>query len=96
MIELIKSQVWELLKNKKVSLAMIFDINGKIAWNIGRKIKGNNIHTGEGFSRSFIKNSIKNLKRNKEYIFLKEPLSFTNNADTPSAEFLNMSSDFSA
>lgn len=58
MIESIKNQLWNLLKEKKVSLVMIYDDRGKILWHRGRKIKGNYIDDGEGFSKTFIKQTI--------------------------------------
>lgn len=51
----IKAQLWELLKKKEVSLVMIFDKEGTILWNKGRKIEGKSIHLGNGFSKSFVK-----------------------------------------
>jgi DNA-binding NtrC family response regulator len=58
MLEIIKSKIWEMLKEKEVSLAMVFDRNGRILWHKGRNIKGNFIHEGEGFSKSYIKNCL--------------------------------------
>jgi DNA-binding NtrC family response regulator len=55
MIEIIKTKIWEMLKGKAVSLAMVFHGNGQILWHKGRNIKGNFIHEGEGFSKSYIK-----------------------------------------
>ena len=53
MFESIKTQLWDLLKQKQVSLVMIFDKNGEILWHKGRKIEGKSIHMGFGFSKSF-------------------------------------------
>lgn len=55
MFEIIKTKIWDILKEKEVSLAMVFDRDGRILWQKGRAIKGNSIHTGEGFSRSYIR-----------------------------------------
>lgn len=57
MIETIKSQLWDLLKKKDVSLVMIYDNEGNILWHKGRRIKGKSIEDGEGFSKSFIKDT---------------------------------------
>jgi hypothetical protein len=43
---------------KDVSLVMIYDKDGKILWHKGRKIKGKSIDSGEGFSKSFIKENV--------------------------------------
>lgn len=53
MFESIKTQLWDLLKQKQVSLVMIFDEKGEILWHKGRKIEGKSIHMGFGFSKSF-------------------------------------------
>lgn len=58
MFESIKTQLWDLLKKKQVSLVMIFDNNGEILWHKGRKIEGKSIHMGAGFSKSFAKKII--------------------------------------
>jgi len=58
MIEGIKALLWNQLKAKKVSLAMIYDKSGSILWYRGRKINGRSIHDGEGFSKSFIRQTL--------------------------------------
>lgn len=60
MIESIKAKLWDLLKEKQVSLAMLYDREGRILWHKGRKIKGKTIHEGEGFSKSCIEKTIQN------------------------------------
>lgn len=50
----IKAKIWELLSGKEVSLALIFNREGKILWSMGRKIAGENVKAGVGFSRTFI------------------------------------------
>jgi len=57
MIETIKLQLWELLKEKNVSLVMIYDREGKILWHKGRTVTGKSIQEGKGFSKSFINDS---------------------------------------
>jgi len=36
MFELIKDKIWDMLKEKEISLAMIYDQQGKILWHNGR------------------------------------------------------------
>lgn len=60
MIESIKTKLWNLLREKEVSLAMLYDKKGRILWHRGRKIKGKMIHSGEGFSKSAIEKTIHN------------------------------------
>ena len=50
MIESIKTKLWELLKEKEVSLAMLYNIKGEILWHKGRRIQGRTIIDGQGFS----------------------------------------------
>jgi transcriptional regulator with PAS, ATPase and Fis domain len=52
MIEYIKTKLWELLRKKEVSLAMIFNRTGDILWHRGRPIVGKTIKEGKGFSKS--------------------------------------------
>jgi transcriptional regulator with PAS, ATPase and Fis domain len=56
----IKTKIWELLREKEVSLAMIFSRDGEILWHRGREIKGKTIHEGKGFSKSCLKQGIEN------------------------------------
>jgi hypothetical protein len=58
----IKTKIWELLRKKEVSMAMIVDREGEILWHRGRDIKGRTIDDGKGFPRSCLKQSIKNGK----------------------------------
>ncbi|UCH92943.1 MAG: sigma-54-dependent Fis family transcriptional regulator [Candidatus Aminicenantes bacterium] len=60
MIEVIKNKIWNLLKEKEISLAMIYDREGKILWHKGRDIYGKDVFTGSGFCRSYIEESLKN------------------------------------
>ena len=60
MFEVIKDKIWNLLKEKEISLAMIYDNDGKILWQRGRKIKGKDVLTGNGFCKSYIKESLEN------------------------------------
>jgi transcriptional regulator with PAS, ATPase and Fis domain len=75
MIELIKTKIWKLLKEKDVSLAMIYDRNGDILWHKGREINGGNIYEGEGFSRSFIHQTLNHTDAfEKEYVVIDSSL----------------------
>lgn len=47
-----------MLKDKEISLAMIFNREGEILWHRGRCIRGKTLNEGEGFSRSLLKQSI--------------------------------------
>ena len=60
MIESIKTKLWDILKEKQISLAMFYDREGHILWHRGRKIKGKTIREGEGFSKSCIENTLQN------------------------------------
>jgi transcriptional regulator with PAS, ATPase and Fis domain len=75
MIELIKTKIWKLLKEKDVSLAMIYDRKGDILWHKGREIKGLNIHHGEGFSKSFIHQTLNHTDTfEKDYVVIDSSL----------------------
>ncbi len=58
MFESIKTKLWELLKGKEVSLALLYNRDGEILWHKGREIIGRTIEEGEGFSKSYIKGTI--------------------------------------
>lgn len=58
MFESVKTQLWDILKKKEVSLVMIFDKSGEILWHKGREIIGRSIHLGAGFSTSYAKKII--------------------------------------
>lgn len=59
MFESIKTKLWGLLKEKEVSLAMLYNRDGQILWHRGREIKGRTIEDGEGFSKSSIKETLR-------------------------------------
>jgi transcriptional regulator with PAS, ATPase and Fis domain len=63
MIEIIKAKIWEILKEKAVSLAMVYDRDGRILWHKGRDISGKTVLEGGGFSKSYIKKSLESGKR---------------------------------
>ncbi|MCP5045626.1 MAG: sigma-54-dependent Fis family transcriptional regulator, partial [bacterium] len=54
MIDSLKTKIWELLKEKDVSLAMLYNREGEILWHRGREIKGKTVAEGEGFSKTFM------------------------------------------
>ncbi|MBI2840856.1 MAG: sigma-54-dependent Fis family transcriptional regulator [Acidobacteria bacterium] len=58
MIESIKARLWDSLKEKEVSLAMIYSCDGRILWHKGRDIAGKTVAAGEGFSKSCIERSL--------------------------------------
>ena len=47
MFEAIKKKLWDLLKEKKVSLAMLYNKDGEIIWHKGREIIGKTIDHGD-------------------------------------------------
>jgi DNA-binding NtrC family response regulator len=59
MFEVIKDKIWNLLKEKEISLAMIYDEKGKILWRRGREIEGKDVYAGRGFCKSYIEESLK-------------------------------------
>jgi transcriptional regulator with AAA-type ATPase domain len=59
MFEIIKEKIWTLLKEKEISLAMIYDEKGKILWHRGREIEGKDVYSGRGFCKSYIQESLK-------------------------------------
>ncbi len=54
MIEALKRHLAELLVRKEVSLALIFDRDGRILWHAGRSITGSDVRAGSGFPHSAI------------------------------------------
>ena len=59
MIESIKNKIWNLLEEKEVSLAMLYNREGEILWHRGRRIRGRTINEGEGFSKSHIHKTLR-------------------------------------
>ena len=58
MIEAIKNKLWSVLRDKEVSLAMVYDRHGRILWHRGRDVVGRNIAAATGFSKSLIRQTI--------------------------------------
>lgn len=54
MFESIKNKLWELLEKKEVSLAILYNREGEILWHKGRPIEGKTVQEGDGFSKSYI------------------------------------------
>lgn len=54
MIETFKSRLWDMLKEKDVSLALLFNHKGEILWSRGRKIMGKDVFQGEGFPKTYV------------------------------------------
>jgi DNA-binding NtrC family response regulator len=52
MIEALKRKLVEVLQHKEVSLALIFDREGRILWHAGRSVRGTSVHDGDGFPRT--------------------------------------------
>jgi transcriptional regulator with GAF, ATPase, and Fis domain len=91
MIESIKTKLWQLLKRKEVSLAMIFNREGEILWHRGRPIIGKTIEEGRGFSKSCLKQCINsyNVLEEKDVVVVSEV-----NGLPESASLLNIKSIF--
>lgn len=58
MIEVVKARLWRLLQEKEVSLAMLFDSDGRILWHRGRSVTGRTLESGEGFPKSALREAI--------------------------------------
>jgi transcriptional regulator with PAS, ATPase and Fis domain len=58
MIEAIKTKLWDLLKEKKISLAMIYNREGEVLWHRGRRISSKKVQEGEEFCKSYILKSM--------------------------------------
>lgn len=89
MFESVKAQLWDILKQKQVSLIMIFDKNGEILWHKGREIEGKSIFLGSGFSKSFARKIIAtgNIVKKKDV-----PIVVFGNQLSESAKDLNVKS----
>lgn len=55
MLELIKNKIWTILRDKDVSLVMIYNRSGEILWHQGRPIQGRTLSEGGGFSSTLIR-----------------------------------------
>lgn len=77
MIEPIKEKLWDLLKEKEVSLAMIYNRKGHILWHKGREIDDKKIEKGDGFCKSVIQKSLnsgKDIFQDDVYLLYDNPL----------------------
>ncbi len=99
MFDSIKTQLWDLLKEKQVSLVMIFDKHGEILWHKGRKIEGKSIYLGLGFSSSLAKKVIEQgdviKKKNVEVVAFGRDISESAiNLDVKSLIIIPIKSDY--
>jgi transcriptional regulator with PAS, ATPase and Fis domain len=63
MISIIKERIWNIIKDKEVSLVMFCDNSGEILWHRGRKIYGSSVISGNGFFRNLILETLKTRKK---------------------------------
>lgn len=91
MIEAIKIKLWDLLKDKSVSLVMIYNKRGEILWHKGRTIIGRNVQEGENFCKSYI---LKSLKIKEEISKKNVGISYLGDGLSESAEQLMIRSVF--
>jgi DNA-binding NtrC family response regulator len=66
MIEKIKEQLWKILSDKKVSLAMIYADDGEILWHMGRDISGKYLEESVGICKATALRAVEKQKRIKE------------------------------
>jgi DNA-binding NtrC family response regulator len=66
MIERIKEQLWKILRDKKISLAMIYTDDGEILWHRGREIKGKYLSECVDICKSTALQSIEKQKKIKK------------------------------
>jgi transcriptional regulator with PAS, ATPase and Fis domain len=61
MLRIMSEKLWSLMKEKDVSLVMIFDDEGKILWSRGREVRGKarDVNASYGFSRTVVKETLK-------------------------------------
>ncbi|MCP4215695.1 MAG: sigma-54-dependent Fis family transcriptional regulator [bacterium] len=89
MIESVKHKLWELLKGKNVSLAMIFNRDGEILWSKGRRIRERFIAEGHEFCKSLI---LKSMQDNNRVEQENVSISFSGDGLSESAERLRIKS----
>ncbi len=73
MLESVKTKLWDMLKEKKISMALIYHRDGEILWHKGRRIRGRSVRDGEEFCKSLILQSIENrqsIERDNVFISL--------------------------
>jgi transcriptional regulator with PAS, ATPase and Fis domain len=87
MISIIKERIWNIIKDKEVSLVMFYDNTGEILWHRGRKILGKNIESGSGFFRHII---IENLKIRKKLLEKDLKLDLANERTANSPGFIQV------
>jgi transcriptional regulator with PAS, ATPase and Fis domain len=87
MIDIVKERIWNIIKDKEVSLVMFFDNNGEILWHRGRKIYSKNVVSGNGFFRHLI---IETLKIKKKLIKKDLMLNLKNEGISKLPEFIQV------
>ncbi len=58
MFDPFKQMIWEQLRNKEVSLAMVYDREGRILWHRGRDVVGRTVASASGFPKSLVESTI--------------------------------------
>lgn len=59
MVRRIKRKVQEMLDRERISMAMVYDRNGRILWHHGRKINGYRLDDASGFCREAVMRSLR-------------------------------------
>lgn len=89
MIGQIKDRIWELLKDKEISLAMIFNSEGEILWHRGRRVDGRTLSRGAGYCSTPVLEVVRNggkVRKNRCSI------TYSENVGTESARLLDVQS----
>jgi len=90
MIDSVKEKIWAILKDKEVSLAMIYDDHGEILWHRGRKIVGNRIAAkGCGFCSTPAQQVLQKRQKNLQTLCV---ATYTELHGSESARVLNVKS----
>jgi transcriptional regulator with PAS, ATPase and Fis domain len=87
MISIIKERIWNIIKDKEVSLVMFYDNTGEILWHRGRKICGSSVISGNGFFRNLI---LETLKTRKKLLKKDLMLNLTNGGISKFHEFIQV------
>jgi len=87
MIGIIKERIWNIIKDKEVSLVMFYDNTGEILWHRGRKIYGRNVNSGSGFFRKII---LETLNTRKKLLKKDLMLDLTHEGISKSPEFIQV------
>ena len=87
MISIIKERIWNIIKDKEVSLVMFYDNTGAILWHRGRKIYGRSVISGSGFFRNII---LETLKTRKKLLKKDQMLNLTHEGISKLPEFIQV------